>query len=218
MPTVADVVEFMNTLAPLHSAAEWDNVGLLFGDAAASAERIMTCLTVTPESAAEAVDSGVNLIVSHHPILFRPTKQVTTASIEGRMLWSLARSGVAVFSPHTAFDNAAEGINELLARKLGLVDVQSLKRLDSVRKCKIVVFAPESDLNRVADSMFAAGAGVIGQYSQCSFRLAGTGTFFGSEAANPTVGLKGRREEVGELRLEVVCLERSVERVVAAMR
>src|SRR5436305_14594506 len=109
-------------------------------------------------------------------------------------------------------------MNELLARRLGLTAIQSLRRRDGTRQCKIVVFVPESDLGRVADALFAAGAGNIGQYSQCSFRLAGTGTFFGSDATNPTVGQKGRREEVSEGRLEAICPEPSVPQAIAAMR
>ncbi len=95
-------------------AAEWDNVGLLMGDPSAPVNKIMTCLTVTPESAGEAVETGVSLIVSHHPILFRPAKRLTAATAEGRMLLCLAQAGVAVYSPHTAFDNCVGGINDTL--------------------------------------------------------------------------------------------------------
>src|SRR6516225_10243768 len=137
---------------------------------------------------------------------------------EGRMLLSLIQSGVAVFSPHTAFDNTEGGINDSLAKRLGLVDVGPLRSREGIRQCKIVVFVPEADLSRVSDAMFQAGAGHIGQYSQCSFRLAGTGTFFGSDAANPTIGQKGRREEVAEWRLEAICPEAQVDGVVAALR
>ena len=134
------------------------------------------------------------------------------------MLLALARAGVAVYSPHTAFDDAPDGINALLARRIGLVGVGPLRRRDDARTFKVVVFTPEKDLQRVADAMFAAGAGRIGQYSECSFRLLGTGTFFGSEASHPTVGRKGRREEAVEWRLEAVCPEGSVEAVTAAIR
>jgi dinuclear metal center YbgI/SA1388 family protein len=218
MPTVAALVESLRPLAPPDAAADWDNVGLLLGDAAAEVRAVMTCLTVTPESAAEAVEAGTGLVVTHHPILFRPVQRLTAATPEGRTLLALARAGVAVYSPHTAFDNARGGINELLARRLGLADVAPLRRRDGPRQCKLVVFVPDADLGRVADALFAAGAGHIGQYSQCSFRLAGTGTFFGSDASNPTVGQKGRREEVSEWRLEAVCPEGAVDAVVAAMR
>jgi dinuclear metal center YbgI/SA1388 family protein len=218
MPTVAAVAEFLEAFAPPPLAADWDNVGLLLGERAADVRRIVTCLTVTPEVAAEAVAEKAQLIVTHHPILFRAVKRLTDATPEGRMLLALVRHGVAVYSPHTAFDNTRGGINELLAARLGLTDLTPLRRRDEARQCKVVVFVPDKDLGRVSDALFAAGAGRIGEYGECSFRLAGTGTFFGSDAANPTVGEKGRREEVGEWRLEVVCPEAQVEAVVAAMR
>jgi len=218
MPTVAAVISFLEEFAPPSLAAEWDNVGLLLGDRQAPVERIMTCLTVTPESAAEAVQAKAQLIVTHHPILFRPIKRLTTANAEGRMVLALIQAGVAVYSPHTAFDNTPGGINDTIARRLGLIDVAPLRRGAGGRQCKVVVFVPDKDLARVSDALFAAGAGHIGEYSQCSFRLAGTGTFFGSDASNPTLGQKGRREEVSEWRVEVVCPESSVEQVIAAMR
>ncbi len=218
MLTVAAVVEELMRLAPLPLAADWDNVGLLLGDRSTPVQRLMTCLTVTPESATEAVDSGVQLIVTHHPILFKAVKRLTADNVEGTMLLDLIRAGVAVYSAHTAFDDAGDGINETVARRLGLESVRPLRQREGPRQCKVVVFVPEADLGKVSDAMFAAGAGQIGQYRECSFRLAGTGTFFGSASTNPAVGQKGRREEVSEWRLECVCPEPAVESVIRAMR
>lgn len=218
MVTVADVVTVMQQVAPLALAAEWDNVGLLLGDSAARVDRVMTCLTVTPDSVAEAVEARAQLIVSHHPVLFRAVKKLTTATPEGRMLLDLIHAGIAVYSAHTAFDNCCGGINDLLAQRLGLTHVGPLRFRPGECQCKIVVFVPDKDLTRVSDAMFVAGAGHIGSYRECSFRLSGTGTFFGSDASNPTVGQKGRREEVAEWRLEVLCPDALAERVVAAMR
>lgn len=217
MPTVGAICAYLDRFAPPELAADWDNVGLLFGNAAAEVQRVLTCLTVTTEVVAEAVESGVQLIVAHHPVLFRGAKRLSTTSPDGRLLWPLARAGVSVYSPHTAFDNTRDGINELIARKLGLIDVKPL-RARGAPQFKIVVFVPDADLGKVSDAMFEAGAGVIGQYSQCSYRLAGTGTFFGSDAANPTVGQKGRREEVSEWRLEVVCPGAKLDTVLRQMR
>jgi len=218
MFTIANLLTALESLAPLSLAAEWDNVGLLLGDAAARVERVMTCLTVTPETVAEAIQERAELIVSHHPILFRATKALTTNTPEGRMLLNLAQAGIAVYSPHTAYDNCAGGINEQLAHQLQLTDIGPLRSLDGPPQAKIVVFVPDKDLAKVSDAMFAAGAGHIGEYRECSFRLAGTGTFFGSDASNPTIGEKGRREDVAEWRLEVLCLDASVDRVIRAMR
>ena len=221
MPEVAEVIAFLQKFAPLDLAEEWDNVGLLLGDARGQAKKIMTCLTVTPASAEEAVEAGVGLIVSHHPVLFRASKRLTAGHPEGKMLLSLIRAGVAVYSPHTAFDNTHGGINDQIAAGLALINAKPLRpsrQAGSPASYKVVVFVPDKDLDKVSAAMFAAGAGQIGQYSQCSFRIPGTGTFFGSEATNPTLGQKGRREEVGELRLESVCPAESLGAVIAALR
>lgn len=218
MPTVSDLSTFLDGFAPPALAAEWDNTGLLLGETGTQVERVMTCLTVTPAVVEEAVAEQVGLIVSHHPVLFRGAKKLVSASGEGRLLLPLLRHGVAVYSPHTSFDNCVGGINDGLCRRLGLVNVKPLRPRDGAKQFKLVVFVPDSDLAKVSDAVFAAGGGVIGQYEQCSFRLAGTGTFFGTDATNPTVGAKGRREEVGEHRLEVVVPEGKIDAAIAAMR
>jgi dinuclear metal center YbgI/SA1388 family protein len=212
-----DFLASLGTLAPLHLAAPWDNVGLLLGDPDVDISRVMTCLTVTPEVVDEATDQRADLIVTHHPILFNGVKQLTAATPEGRMVLTLARFNVAVYSAHTAYDNAPGGINEQLAALLELADLRPL-RGRSVQQHKIVVFTPDKDLTRVSDALFAAGAGIIGQYRECSFRLAGTGTFYGTESTKPTVGEKGRREDVSEWRVEVICPAERVDTAIAAMR
>ena len=121
--------------------------------------------------------------------------------------WHWRQAGIAVYSPHTAFDNTRGGINELLAPTTRADRCATIATERRIARCKVVVFVPDADLAGVSDAMFAAGAGLIGEYRECSFRVAGTGTFFGGELTNPTVGKKGRREEVAEWRLEVVCTE-----------
>jgi dinuclear metal center YbgI/SA1388 family protein len=130
MPRIAQIVEFLERFAPPTLAEEWDNVGLLMGDRQAEAERVMTCLTITPASAGEAVQQRANLVVTHHPLPFRPLKRITTDSPEGQLLWQLARAGIAIYSPHTAFDSALEGINARLAAGLDLHDVHPLVASD----------------------------------------------------------------------------------------
>jgi dinuclear metal center YbgI/SA1388 family protein len=218
MLTVGDVVNLMERFAPPGLAAEWDNTGLLLGERTKAVARVMTCLTVTPQIAGEAIAENADLIVTHHPILFRGVKRLTDDTPEGRMILDLVRANVAVYSPHTAFDNTSGGINEILADRLGLTNVVPLRPQSATAEAKVVVFVPEKDLARVSDAMFAAGAGLIGEYRECSFRLAGTGTFFGSDGTNPTVGQKGRREEVAEWRLEMVCQENGIDRVLTALR
>lgn len=126
MQTVETIADFLEQFAPRRFAAEWDNVGLLVGDGNSPVERLMTCLTVTPDTAAEAVDAEAGMIVTHHPFPFRAQKRLTTGTPTGRMLLQLIASGVAIYSPHTAFDSAIEGINQRLAEGLGLKEIQSL--------------------------------------------------------------------------------------------
>lgn len=214
--TVAAVTAALSRFAPPALAADWDNTGLLVGDPAGPAERILLCLTVTPPVVAEAVAERVNLIVSHHPVLFRGVKTLTADSPDGRLLLPLVRAGVAVYSPHTRFDNCPGGINDGLCRRLGLTAVRPLRPKAGARLNKLVVFCPAGDLEKVADAVFAAGGGVIGNYDQCSYRVSGTGTFFPRAGANPTVGQVGRREEAPEVRLEVLVPETKTAACVAA--
>lgn len=128
--TVGDVILFLEDLAPTGLAEEWDNVGLLLGDSAGSVRAVMTCLTLTPDVAKEAIDRKAGLVISHHPILFRAVKRLTAETPEGEMLLALIRAGVAVYSPHTSFDNAAGGINQWLAERLELRSITPLRPRD----------------------------------------------------------------------------------------
>ncbi|MEK6237808.1 MAG: Nif3-like dinuclear metal center hexameric protein [Planctomycetales bacterium] len=126
MATIGSIADFLETFAPIRLAEDWDNVGLLIGDRGAPAHKVMTCLTVTPDSADEAVAEQVDLIVAHHPMMFRPIQRITTDQPEGSMLWNLIRAGVSVYSPHTAFDSAGEGINQHLAEGLILSKISPI--------------------------------------------------------------------------------------------
>jgi dinuclear metal center YbgI/SA1388 family protein len=218
VPTVADLVAFLERFAPLELAEEWDNVGLLAGDRARETSRVLTCLTLTSDVAHEAIRGQAGLIVTHHPILFRPVQRLTADDPEGRMLLGLIAAGIAVYSPHTAYDSAPDGINQQLARSLGLTHVEPLRSLPVSGKCKIVCFVPRSHLAAVQDAVWSAGAGVIGEYARCSFVLDGTGTFEGSAAAQPAVGQAQRLESVAEARLEVVCPEELVSEALRRLR
>jgi dinuclear metal center YbgI/SA1388 family protein len=130
MPTVADIAAFLEGFAPTALAESWDNVGLLVGRFEQPVSRAMTCLTITPDSAAEAIAAGAELIVTHHPLPFRALKRLTSETSEGRLLLDLIAANIAVYSPHTAFDSAAEGINQRLAEGLSLADVRPLVPAD----------------------------------------------------------------------------------------
>lgn len=214
---IRDVTQILEDWFPLSLAESWDNVGLIVGDRTRTVERIMTCLSVTAESAEEAIREKADLIVSHHPILFRKVRSLTSDGPE-RVVYSLMRAGISVYSPHTAFDGASGGINEQIAERMGLKDVRPLRPASESRSFKLAVFVPESDLDRVQRALFDAGAGRIGEYSECSFRVDGTGSFLGSDVSNPTTGQRGRREVVAEQRLEVVVAASRLRDAIAAMR
>ncbi|ODT97600.1 MAG: Nif3-like dinuclear metal center hexameric protein [Planctomycetes bacterium SCN 63-9] len=223
MTTVAELVHWLEAFAPSRLAENWDNVGFLWGDLTSPIQRAMTCLTVTPAVTDEAIAEGAGMIVSHHPILFRGTKRLRADLPETGFLWRLAREGIAIASPHTAFDNTKDGINDLLAKTLGLVDLQPLRppaapSAAPVNCFKVVVFVPESDREAVMAAGFGAGGGKIGHYGECSFSSDGVGTFLGDETTNPTIGEKGRRESVREQRLEMICASGALAAVLDAIR
>ena len=215
---VSEISDWLEEFAPRRLAESWDNVGLLWGDPNAQVKRVMTCLTVTRDTAAEAVAEQADLIVSHHPILFREVKRIRADLPATAPLWQLARAGVAVASPHTAFDSTAGGINDGLCRRLGLVDVVPLRPVATPPAYKIVVFTPRTDHEAVLAGAFEAGAGRIGAYTDCSFSSLGQGTFFGTEETNPTIGRKGQRETVEELRVELICPGTRLTPVLEAIR
>jgi dinuclear metal center YbgI/SA1388 family protein len=127
MPLIQDFLTSLEQQIPLKLAEPWDNVGLLLGDARTEATGVMTCLTLTEDVAEEAIREGANLVITHHPILFKPVQRLTTDTSEGRLLLRLAQAEVSVYSPHTAFDSAREGINQQLAETLGLHDIQPIR-------------------------------------------------------------------------------------------
>lgn len=218
MPTVRDITRYLQEIAPLSLAEDWDNVGLLLGDDATDVVRVLTCLTLTQEVADEAVLVGARLIVTHHPVLFKPVKKLVASSSEGRLLLKLMRHGIAVYSPHTAYDNSATGINQQLAELLELRDITPLRHRPTIDQYKLVTFVPEAQLDQVRRAIWDAGAGVIGNYRDCSFNTQGYGTFFGSEQSHPAIGQAGQLEQVEEVRVEIVCPADCLDRAMAKLR
>ncbi len=200
------VLDALEQIAPMRHAESWDNVGLLAGDPAQNVSKAILTIDYTPAVAAEAEREGCDVVVAYHPPIFEAVKRVT-ASGPTRLVFDAIRRGVAIYSPHTALDVADGGTNDMLADAIGL-EAESRMPLRLVepkaRQYKLVTFVPAEHLQRVGEALFAAGAGRIGNYTRCSFRSPGTGTFFGEEGTNPTVGESGRREEAAEVKLETV--------------
>lgn len=218
--TVRDLCDVMELVAPIWAAAEWDNVGLLAGDPTRELKRVLLTIDFTAEVLDEARRAGVDAIVSYHPPIFRPVKRLVAdpKTQEGVVALALA-SGMAVYSPHTALDAADGGTNDVLGGLAGLKDMHPFQfAAAGPVECKLVVFVPPGDVERVAEAVFQAGGGRIGAYEQCSHRLHGEGTFFGTEATDPVVGRRGRLERVDEVRLEIIFSQKSLGDVAAAVR
>lgn len=133
MPTVNTICQYLSEFAPNRLAESWDNTGLLLGDREKEVHKVMTCLTVTPQSTAEAVREQVDIIVSHHPMMFRPINKITRDSVQGSMLIDLLRSDIAVYSPHTAFDSTRSGINESICAKLEIENAKPLQEIEAAQ-------------------------------------------------------------------------------------
>jgi dinuclear metal center YbgI/SA1388 family protein len=215
--TVAHVLAALDKIAPLAKAAGWDPVGLQLGDPAADVGRLGVCHEVTADVVVEAIAADLDLLITYHPLLFRQTRRLIAGrTAEGRA-FDLVAGGVALGVVHTAFDVAPGGTADALAAALDLREVRGLGPAWGVESVKFVVYVPEVAADAVAAAMFEAGAGVIGNYTACSFRAAGTGTFLGGEGSAPVVGETGVASIVEEVRLEIVCPARLRDRVTAAL-
>jgi len=215
-----DIEKILDEIAPPGLAQEWDNVGLLAGDPRQPVRNVLLTIDLTAEVLAEAKGHKADLIVAYHPPIFHPLKRVIKGQGPSPQLYETIRSGIAIYSMHTSLDSVQGGVNDLLAEIVGIDDPQPLKPTEPTdgKKYKLVVFVPQGDLARVSDAIFSAGAGQIGNYSKCSFRSDGTGTFEGSPQSNPTIGRKMKFEQTPELRLETIVEADCLEAVVAAMR
>lgn len=200
---INDVRDIVEEWAPKTIAWERDNVGLQVGSGNHRVKGILVCLDVTEANILEAQRRGANLIISHHPLIFTPLRSVDLGGYSGRCIERLLRSRIALYSAHTNLDFTIGGTSFALAERLGLRKIDFLHKGYKLGK-KIVTFVPSSHVQQVADAMSNAGAGVIGNYSSCSFRTDGTGTFKGNNRSRPSVGRKNKLEEVPETRLEMI--------------
>ncbi len=214
---IKEIEGIMQGLAPPEVAWEHDNVGLQVGSAEETLTGICICLDVTPAIVREARRRRANLIISHHPLLFRAARAVTSGTEQGALIMALTQAGISLYSAHTNLDFVRDGTSFALANVMGLRDVDFLMHSYKVDR-KIVTFVPAEHVEAVAAAMADEGAGVIGNYKHCSFRSAGTGTFWGGSSARPRVGRKERLERVPEVRLEMVAPQWRVGQIIAALK
>ncbi|MGQ9700549.1 MAG: Nif3-like dinuclear metal center hexameric protein [Candidatus Bipolaricaulaceae bacterium] len=209
-----EVIAFLEERFPLSLSEEWDHTGLEVGERDAPCRRVLVALDL--ELHHLDLLPGTDLVVTHHPLLFRPVTQIPTGTPLGQKLQALLAHEVTLFSLHTPYDVAQGGLGEVLARCVGLREPKPL--LPRGKLVKLVVFVPVGYEDKVAQALFAAGAGKIGKYGHCSFRARGTGTFLPEEGAQPFLGVVGQEERVEEIRLETILPAERLEQVLGAMR
>jgi len=215
---VRDVCAAVEDLAPLDWAYSWDHAGLNIGDPAAPVERVLVALSVTEDVLAAARRRKAQMIVSHHPIIWDPLKALRTDNPGTRLCIELAHAGIACYSAHTNLDICPGGLNELLAERLGLVHSKPLLQVAHARQVKLVTFVPETHLAEVRRAVCGAGAGVVGEYVQCSFSAPGVGTFMPGNKAQPFSGRRRRLNEAPERRFEVLAPKALINQIVAALK
>ncbi len=216
-PTVRQIAEALEAWAPPGSAQSYDNVGLQVGDPERPVRRALLALDLTPAVLEEARTLEAELIITHHPLLFRPPRRLTPDSLVSSLALRLAASGIALYSIHTNLDAAPGGVSFVLAEHLGLKDVQFLAKMEQALY-KLVTFVPASHFEQVREALAEAGAGRIGNYEACAFATRGTGYFRPGDMARPFIGEPGKLESAEELRLEAEVARWDLPRVLAAMR
>ncbi|MBL7815266.1 MAG: Nif3-like dinuclear metal center hexameric protein [Saprospiraceae bacterium] len=215
---IRDITQFLEKIAPPQYQEGYDNAGLIVGDPMAEVTGALVCLDSIESIVEEAIERGCNLIVAHHPIVFKGLKRFTGKNYVERTVMKAIKNDIAIYAIHTNLDSVLrQGVNTRICERLGLVNCRILapKRQTLM---KLTTFVPIEDTQRVLDALYAAGAGQIGNYKNCSFRTEGVGTFRPTGAANPTIGVLDKDEEVREHRIEVIFEQFLEGKVLTALR
>jgi len=217
-PSLADVVAVLERMYDPSWARDWDAVGLVCGEPSAPVRRILLAVDPAPSVIEEALAWRADLLITHHPLLFKGVHAVAATNPKGRAVHQLIRGGCALYTAHTNADVAAPGVSDALARVLGLTDLVPLSADPADPIDKLVTFVPESAVEKVIDALAGAGAGEIGEYSRCAWTSVGTGTFVPSVGAVPAIGTPGEREAVEERRVEMILPRHRRFEAIAALR
>ena len=199
---ITEILSVLEEMAPLATAEDFDNVGLLVGDRNNEASGVLVCHDALENTIDEAIAKNCNLVVCFHPILFSGLKKITGKNYVERALIKAIRHDIAIYAVHTALDNHCQGVNKIFGDALGLRDTRILiPKKQFIRK--LVTYTVPENAETVRQALFAAGAGTIGNYDHCSFYSAGTGTYRGNEHSTPVVGERGSLTETAEIKIEV---------------
>jgi dinuclear metal center YbgI/SA1388 family protein len=217
MITVKDIISELELFAPLSYQESYDNAGLIVGDPGRVVNSALLCFDITEDIIDEATESKADIIISHHPVIFKGLKKINGNSATERIVIKAIQNNIALYASHTNLDSVWGGINTTLAEKLGLSEIKILSQIEK-NLFKIVTFVPEVYSEKVRQAMFDAGAGNIGNYDFCSYNIKGTGTFRGGENTNPFVGEKGLLHNEQETRIETVAKKEDVNKIISALK
>lgn len=215
---VSDIMEIMAEIAPPRLAEDWDNTGLQFGGPDWPVSHVFVALDPTLASVNKACGAGADMLITHHPLIFKPLSSLKTDTSVGAIIDKAARSRLAIFAAHTNLDSAEGGVNDVLCQKLGLEQDSVLCPAGSVQQYKLVVFVPEDYAAAVIEAVCNSPAGRIGNYSCCTFRSPGLGTFKPGQGADPWDGKIGELSEAKEVRLETVVEKASLQEAIEQVR
>lgn len=213
-----EIIKYLEDWAPKEIGWDKDNVGLQVGDPEIKIKNILLSLDLKEEVIETAIKENCNLIITHHPLLYYPLKNLDfSKNPRARMIEKLIKNNITLYSAHTNLDFTKHGVSYQLAKRLSLKNIRFLKNL-SENQIKLAVFVPESHVNKVTEAIHQSGGGIIGEYSHCSFRTSGIGTFKGSDETNPAIGKKGKLESTEEIKLEVLINSWKLSNVINSMK
>ncbi|HLN20048.1 MAG TPA: Nif3-like dinuclear metal center hexameric protein [Bacteroidales bacterium] len=211
-----ELCSFLDSQVPLSFQESYDNSGLQTGNPDLEISKALLALDITEKVVDEAISSGCNLIITHHPLIFEGVKKITGRNSTERIIVKCIKNDIAVYSAHTNLDIMNSSVSSVLAGKLGLTGISPLVPLEN-KLLKLVTFIPETHLEKVRNAIFEAGAGVIGNYDNCGFVSSGTGSFRGNDGSNPFAGKKGELHFEREVRFETILFIHNKDQVIKAL-
>ncbi|WP_058307426.1 Nif3-like dinuclear metal center hexameric protein [Gracilibacillus massiliensis] len=218
MTTVKQVIKLFEQWVPTNLAESWDNVGLQVGDKNQQVKKVLITLDVVDSVVEEAIETNVDFIIAHHPLLFKGLKEINFSDPKGRVIQKLIKHNISVYAAHTNLDVVKAGVNDLLAEKLEIENCKVLLPTVEDNLYKFIVYVPSTHIEKLTSAIGEAGAGHIGDYSHCSFRSQGEGAFKPLEGTNPFIGKQGEIEKVEEFKLETIIKKSQLSNVLQAAK
>ncbi|WP_421945565.1 Nif3-like dinuclear metal center hexameric protein [Pedobacter sp.] len=213
---LSEITNYLESIAPLNYQEDYDNSGLIVGDPNMEVRAALVALDCVEKIVDEAISTGCNLIITHHPIVFKGLKKFNGKNYVERVILKAIKNNVALYAIHTNLDSVHTGVNARICERLGLTGTKVLAPKSGILK-KLVTFCPHAQAEQLRQALFYAGAGNIGKYSETSFNTNGTGTFKGNESAEPYVGEKGIQHHEAEVRIETIFPAQAKRKVLVAL-